>query len=260
MSFILLIILALVVLFLLKGYKRPESVGKRGEIKVHNILSRLPEEFRVMDDVILKTVTGTTQIDHVVVSRYGVFAIETKNYRGKIYGYDNSNEWTQIIVTPVRYRSNPFKEYTYVTKNKLYNPVKQSLGHANAIKKALYNWPGLKVVPIVVFVGDASLANVHSTHHVIYGDQLLTTIQNYTTEYLSDINVAEIVYQLSNKNVRQFVSDRTHVENVRKAQIVHNQKISSGICPRCGGKLIKREGQYGTFYGCSNYPKCKFTN
>jgi len=30
-------------------------------------------------------------------------------------------------------------------------------------------------------------------------------------------------------------------------------------CPRCGGKLIERKGKFGSFYGCSNYPKCKFT-
>ena len=31
------------------------------------------------------------------------------------------------------------------------------------------------------------------------------------------------------------------------------------ICTECGGHLVKRKGKYGYFYGCSNYPKCKFT-
>lgn len=31
------------------------------------------------------------------------------------------------------------------------------------------------------------------------------------------------------------------------------------ICPECGGKLVKREGKFGIFYGCENYPKCKYT-
>lgn len=30
-------------------------------------------------------------------------------------------------------------------------------------------------------------------------------------------------------------------------------------CPRCGGKLYRREGKYGEFLGCSNYPKCNYT-
>nr|WP_313978828.1 topoisomerase DNA-binding C4 zinc finger domain-containing protein [uncultured Prevotella sp.] len=32
-----------------------------------------------------------------------------------------------------------------------------------------------------------------------------------------------------------------------------------GICPRCGGSLIHKEGKYGSFWGCSNYPKCRYT-
>jgi DNA topoisomerase I len=32
-----------------------------------------------------------------------------------------------------------------------------------------------------------------------------------------------------------------------------------GKCPRCGGNLVEREGKFGKFLGCRNYPKCKFT-
>lgn len=31
------------------------------------------------------------------------------------------------------------------------------------------------------------------------------------------------------------------------------------LCPKCGGTLVERNGKYGTFIGCSNYPKCKYT-
>lgn len=30
-------------------------------------------------------------------------------------------------------------------------------------------------------------------------------------------------------------------------------------CPRCGGNLVERSGKYGKFIGCSNYPKCRYT-
>lgn len=69
--------------------------GKNGEAQVHNILMNLPDDFIILDDVVLLTNNGTTsQIDHIVVSKYGVFTIETKNYRGIIYGQDNQEEWT----------------------------------------------------------------------------------------------------------------------------------------------------------------------
>lgn len=36
-------------------------------------------------------------------------------------------------------------------------------------------------------------------------------------------------------------------------------KIEKKTCPYCKGDLIKRVGKFGNFYGCKNYPKCKFT-
>ena len=137
-------------------------------MRVSYVLSQLPEEYTVLNDLVFRTNKGTTQIDHIVVSQYGIFTIETKNYRGEIYGDDKRNEWTQIIVTDVTYAKKWWKTYTYVTKNHFYNPVKQSLGHVYRIKEVLSGYSNLKIVPIVVFAGDAVLTNVYSSHHVIY--------------------------------------------------------------------------------------------
>lgn len=237
----------------------PQNKGEAGESHVNSILSYLPDEYKVLNDVVLKTVYGTTQIDHIVVSKYGLFAIETKNYRGDIYGNDNRQEWTQIIVTDVTYRRKWYKTYTYVTKNHFYNPIRQSMSHTNAIKRVLHNYPNLTIVPIVVFTGDANLNNVHSKYHVIFDNQLLPTIQGYGTRCMSDLDVGVVTSTLKENNVREIVSEDTHIRNVKAAQKRQNDKLLSGICPDCGGKLVLRKGKYGNFYGCSNYPKCKFT-
>ena len=256
-----IIFIVLIAAFMIFGASRnaPKRKGKVGELQVHKILTQLPEEYKLLDDVVLKTTHGTTQIDHIVVSKYGVFAIETKNYRGEIYGNDNSQEWTQIIVTTVRYKKKWYKPYTYVTKNHFYNPVKQSVSHSYAIKKILSDWPNLNVVPIVVFAGSAVLKDVTTQHHVVHDNQLLATIQSYGTPCLSDADLARVVNCLTQNNVRDQVDDRTHVRNVSAAKQSYNEKIASGICPECGGTLVLRSGKYGYFYGCSNYPQCCFT-
>ena len=43
--------------------------------------------------------------------------------------------------------------------------------------------------------------------------------------------------------------------------IIENKLTLKDICPRCGGRLVKRHGPYGDFYGCSNYRanNCKYT-
>ena len=255
-----LIVLAFIALSIfLAWYKSAGQKGKRGEKRVISILSKLPEEYTILNDVVFRTEKGTTQIDHIVVSKYGVFTIETKNYRGEIYGDDNRLEWTQLIITKVTYAKKWWKTYTYVTKNHLYNPVKQSKGHAFRIKKLLSDYRHLPIVPIVVFTGDAVLNNVESQYHVIYVKDLLSTIRDYNTIYLTDDDEQAVIDILESNNVREEVSNRQHVKNLRSAEKKTNATIRSGICPKCGGHLVKRKGKYGSFYGCSNYPKCKFT-
>ena len=257
---ILLIIILVVSLFIyLARYNSAKQKGKRGEMRVSAILSKLSDEYTILNDLVFRTEKGTTQIDHIVVSKYGIFTIETKNYRGEIYGDDNRKEWTQLIVTKVTYEKKWWKTYTYVTKNRFYNPVKQSVGHALRIKELLSVFPHVKIVPIVVFTGDAILRYVESNNHVVYEENLLDVIDGYKTTYLTDNDVQAVLAILTSNNIRETVSDRQHVKNLRTAAREVNATINSGICPKCGGHLIKRNGKYGTFYGCSNYPKCRFT-
>ena len=261
MQFITLLILTLFIslTIYLAWYNSARQKGKRGELRVFSILSQLSDEYTILNDLVLRTDKGTTQIDHVVVSKYGVFTIETKNYRGEIYGDDKRQKWTQLIVTKVTYAKKRWKTYTYVTKNNFYNPVKQSLGHAFRIKELLYTFPHVKIVPIVAFAGDAILSNIDTRHHVVYKENLPEIIDRYKTICLTDNDVQAIIDILEKNNIREFLSDRQHVKNIRAAARKVNKTINAGICPKCGGQLVKRRGKYGSFYGCSNYPKCKFT-
>lgn len=234
-----------------------KKIGEIGEARVKEILQNLPEGYHVLNDVVLKTEKGTTQIDHIVISKHAVFVIETKNYRGDIYGDDNRKEWTQLIVTDVNYE-NSWKTYTYVTKNRFYNPVKQSLGHTIRVKNLLTDYPHLPVLSIVVFSNEANLLNVKTNNYVISEKQLLSTISNHQTIYLTDSQLEEIIELLHQKNIRDSVDNNTHISNLKTAEKEVRNKLNSGICPKCGGKLIHRKGKFGSFWGCSNYPKCKF--
>ena len=71
--------------------------GKIAEKMVYHKLMQLPEEYHVIDDVLFMSNGRSTQIDHIVVSPYAVFVIETKGYKGWILGGENSEYWTQII-------------------------------------------------------------------------------------------------------------------------------------------------------------------
>lgn len=43
----------------------------------------------------------------------------------------------------------------------------------------------------------------------------------------------------------------------RLGQLMGKQPVA--LCPKCGAELEKRSGKFGQFFGCTNYPDCKFT-
>lgn len=95
LSIVLYAVIAVTVFVLLIWLRltRAKRVGKFGEANIKLRLSGLPEaEYTVFNDILIPNAsdTGTTQIDHVVVSPYGIFVIETKNYQGWIYGSEHA--------------------------------------------------------------------------------------------------------------------------------------------------------------------------
>ena len=132
------------------------------------------------------------------------------------------------------------------------------MAHAYTIKSYLNDWKNLPVVPIVVFCGEAVLANVTASIPVVYDNNLIDLIRSYTTTYITEQEVHDVVTRLDVSDYREVIDDRTHVQNLRAAASEENHKIASGICPKCGGTLVLRHGKYGSFYGCSNYPKCHY--
>ena len=58
---------------------------------------------------------------------------------------------------------------------------------------------------------------------------------------------------------KQNIKQSTHKKNIQKNLNKRNDLAQKLICPNCGEKLILRTGKYGKFYGCSNYPKCRYT-
>ena len=96
------------------GYQA-KVTGDTGELKLSSILKSLPECYHVMDDVLLQTKRGSTQIDHIIVSPFGIFIVETKNHKGMIFGDTMGRVWTQVLRNGAH--------------NTFYSPVLQNAGH-----------------------------------------------------------------------------------------------------------------------------------
>ena len=73
--------------------------GWIGELKTgFNLWAGLDKKlYRRFHDIIIPSSHGTTQIDHILVSPFGIFVVETKNYKGWIYGSEDQSTWIQVI-------------------------------------------------------------------------------------------------------------------------------------------------------------------
>ena len=99
MEVIVMYSIGLIVISFIIAVTKSKLKGKAGEVTINHFLKKLDSnEYIIINDFILPNDgnTKTTQIDHAVISLYGIFSIETKNYKGQIYGNTYSKQWTQI--------------------------------------------------------------------------------------------------------------------------------------------------------------------
>jgi len=201
------------------------------------------DEYHLIKNVTLPTKDGTTQIDHVIVSIYGVFVVETKNMKGWIFGDADQKMWTQKI----------FKH-----SSRFQNPLNQNYKHAKTLERLL----GLKddqIHSLVVFIGDSTF-KTDMPNNVTNGRGYIRYIKAKRQSVLSAEKVTEIINKI--ESGRLIPSFKTHREHVNHVKSKRTEKQSNNTCPKCGSPMVLREAKKGRnegkqFWGCSRYPQCK---
>ncbi|WP_417532382.1 NERD domain-containing protein [Marinobacter lipolyticus] len=181
--------------------KSPWFKGKFGEFLVN--LSAWwfldKSRYRLIKNVTLPTEDGTTQIDHVLVSEFGVFVVETKNMKGWIFGGLHQRLWTQKI-----YRSN----------HKFQNPLHQNYKHVKTLQTLL----GLgdhQMHSVVVFVG-GSRFKTPMPENVTKGLGYVRYIKSQRELVLSPEQVAEVCEKVASGRLKaSFATDQAHARHVR---------------------------------------------
>lgn len=193
-----------------------------------------------LNNVTLATANGTTQIDHVIVSRYGIFVIEAKNIDGWIFGDANSTQWS--VVKPGR-------------KFRMQNPLRQNYRHTKAIVDFL-ELDESRVHSLVMFWGECEFKTVMPANVLCRG--YTAYIKSFTKLLFSDAEVAAVVESLrSGALPKTWATRKAHLASLEA------RHSSTTTCPKCGKALVLRTARTGPnagnkFYGCSSYPKCRF--
>ena len=76
---------------------------------------------------------------------------------------------------------------------------------------------------------------------------------------LSKEEIAKIREILTSKDIIEKKDKKEHIRKIRQNMKEKKIKEENLICPRCNNQLVLRQEKYGKFYGCLNYPYCKFT-
>ena len=214
--------------------------GTIGEQKVSSTLNPLffgKVDHRQINNLMLVDENEKShQIDHVEIRENGIFCIETKNYSGWIFGSESQQMWTQTL---------------YHEKHQFPNPIKQNRSHIYHLSKVLDG--KYKINSIIVMVQNN--ANRIDVPYVINLNDLKSYLSNFNDGTHYTTAEMDSIYQTLLAASREDITRREHISNIHETK----NSIQNNICPRCGSDLILREGKYGSFYGCSNYPNCKFT-
>lgn len=233
-------IILIILCTLLKIYY-PKFSGFMGEFWVKLELRKLPKDkYIVFNDIMIEDEKGTHQIDHLVLSKFGIFVIEMKNYYGLIKGKEFDNKWCQ-----------------YLGKHKSYflNPIHQNYGHIKSLSN-LFKLEDKYFISVICFSNQAKV-DVKSNNIVTQVDYLKDEILKY-----NEVLINDDIKKLSNIVIYSNIEDKKlrsqHIKNIR-FKINNDKNLEDNmICPKCGNQLIERKGKYGEFVGCSNYPKCRY--
>lgn len=211
-------------------------VGWFGEFYTESALLKIEgKDYKVINDLFISYNGKTTQIDHIVISKYGIFVIETKQYNGFITGDKYDKYWVRHLGK---------KKYNYE------NPIRQNYGHVKVISEVTNITE--KYIHNLVCISSTAKLKIKHNGELVNCYTINDSIKSYKEEVINNYN--EIYELLMNLNIKDKRIKKEHIKNI-KTNIRDN---STFVCPKCGGKLVERTSTYGKFYGCFNYPKCRY--
>ena len=240
-------------------------VGRRGEkltereLKLVQLFGR---KGKVLRNVYLPKDNGdTSEVDVVFITQKGIFVFESKNYSGWIFGDEKSTKWTAML---------PNKQ-----KNLFYNPILQNKTHVKWMKN--YVGEDIPIFSIIVFSERCELKKVtvdSSNVKVIKRDRTYAAVRDIwdkSPDVVSEEKINELYDSLAKlTNVDEAVK-AAHIDNINQKykqekkiqELPEKEEQQELICPRCGSALVLRTARKGKnagnqFYGCSNFPKCRY--
>jgi len=204
------------------------------------------DSYYVMTDVVLLTFEGLIQIDFIIVSRFGVFAVAKLDYEGLIDGAESSDLWYQIV--------NKNEKFAFP------NPSLQLKKNTETLK-ILIDIDKNKIFSVVLFdriSGFVSSMRSRTTH----GDEYLDYIRTKRELLLTTKQIKNIVETIEAKRKKQGLV--TGLKQLDTSNQIRTILDNEDVCPSCGSDMEIKVQQSGKTVGqqylrCVLYPTCRST-
>jgi len=218
----------------------PERIGELGEYKINIQLDQLPKNWRYISDILIanqKSKTGYSQVDHVILSPYAFFVIETKNYTGTIYGSRDQERWSVNGRFP------------------MLNPFRQNFGHVQALKAVVPNVKEHNIVSMISFTRrctlkvDTKLRNIQSNDLIVYDTELSEFITRKINilrlqlkePMFTDEMIQDMYRMLAEHNITDEKTRREHVGKIQeKIKKSDSKPPSKATCETCGKAVSEK--------------------
>ena len=154
---------------------------------------------------------GSTQIDHVIVSKYGIFVIETKNYKGWIFGNEKQKQWTQVIMG---------------RKYKFQNPLRQNYLHIKTLAELL-ELEMSYFHSMIAFIGECELKTRDELPEHVLTSGMASYVKKKQAQILTEDEVKMIVEQIENNRfTKSWRTNREHKDYLRDK---HNNESKKSV-------------------------------
>lgn len=248
------------------------ELGLQGEKEIAFELKNANIGMYVLHDVTLSYEDLKAQIDYVIVTKGYTYLVECKNLLGDIT-VDNQGQFMRSYeVKGKKIKEGIYSPYTQAVRHKEILK-KRWLSKRNKLQVMLWekSFENMWYKPLVVLSNSKCLLNTKYApndvkKNTIRVDQLVSYIKRDLERYDHDMysskkNMVELAESFLKDNEEMEYYDiasryQKDVESNKEKKVVEE---NVKVCPKCGGKLVERKGQYGEFYGCSNFPKCRYT-
>lgn len=270
------------------------DTGKYGEYLIYKNLNEFENVgAKFLFNAYIPKVNGqTTEIDVLMICRKGIFVFESKNYSGWIFGSESQKYWYQILPAG-RGRSHKESFYNPIMQNRTHiKHLKELLGEQITMYSIIAFSERCTIKQLQKQNNDVSVIYRNSVYPVVSG-----ICNMFQMDLLSEVDIVSIYNKLYPYTQVDFAVKQQHIANIHnnmqivkevKKPVVLTEKDENAIliqpagqhmqvlgknlveekrgldrCPRCNGKLVLRTAKKGVnmgkqFYGCTNYPKCRY--